>query len=317
MYSSEPEDGRFTFEVPEKYAKAERVDKVLAANFSERSRSQIQKAIDSGLVFRDDSVLSKKSKVSAGDLLNVAWIPDVALNVEPANIPLDVVFEDEHMIAVSKPVGMVTHPGVATGNDTLVHALLHHTSGSLCQIGAPERPGIVHRLDKETTGLIVVAKSDRAYYGLVEQFSERSMKKCYRALVLGAPVDGSGSVKAPIGRHPVHRTRMAVVSHGKFAHTDWELLNAYTGSAALVDCRIHTGRTHQIRVHMQHLGYPLLGDAHYGFRDSKLKGISVPRGMLHAHTLELNHPVSKQRMELKAELPADFRSLMCELEGLA
>ena len=236
-------------------------------------------------------------------------------NVEVAavDIPLEVIFEDADMIAVVKPVGMVTHPGVGTGDDTLVHALLHHTHGDLASIGAPERPGIVHRLDKETSGLIVVAKTDRSYYGLVEQFSERSMRKIYRALVVGSPDEASGTIKQPVGRHPVQRTRMAVVAHGKFAHTDWGVVERFGGQATLMSCHIHTGRTHQIRVHMQHLGHSLLGDVNYGFKPSKLKGLSVPRVMLHAHTLELSHPVTKKRMELEAPLPQDFKDLMGQL----
>ena len=299
-------DDRFDFEIPDTISKAERVDKVLAAHFKERSRSQIQRALDAGLILRDEAVLSKKAKVVGGDLLNVSWVSEVEQTIEPVEIPLEVVYEDSDIIAVNKPVGMVTHPGVGTGQDTLVHALLHHCNGNLSQIGAPERPGVVHRLDKETTGVIVVAKNDKAYYGLVEQFSERSMRKVYRAWVQGKPLEDSGSIQEPIGRHPVHRTRMAVVGHGKFAHTDWEVLDRLGDSATLMSCHIHTGRTHQIRVHMQHLGHPILGDATYGFKASKCPGIPAPRVLLHAHRLELTHPVSKKRLSLEAALPEDF-----------
>lgn len=303
---------RFEFEVPDRVKKPDRVDKVLAAEFSDRSRSQIQKALDAGLILREDGVLSKKAKVTGGDVLSVAWVADVAQTAEPVNIPLTVLFEDEHMIAVSKPVGMVTHPGVGTGPNTLVHALLFHCDGQLASVGAPDRPGIVHRLDKETTGVIVVAKTNKAYHGLVDQFSERSMRKVYQALVVGVPFEKSGTIKEPIGRHPVHRTRMAVVAHGKFAHTDWSTLRAFGGEASLVACHIHTGRTHQIRVHMQHLGHSLLGDANYGFKSSKFPRVVVPRVMLHAHTLELNHPVEKRRMSLEAPIPEDFLGLIQE-----
>ncbi|MGB0369720.1 MAG: RluA family pseudouridine synthase [Opitutales bacterium] len=305
---------RFEFEVPERVRKAERVDKVLAAEFSDRSRSQIQRALDAGLILREDGVLAKKAKVAAGDILSVSWVAAVEQSAEPVDIPLEVLFEDEHMIAVSKPVGMVTHPGVGTGPDTLVHALLFHCQGKLASVGAPDRPGIVHRLDKETSGIIVVAKTDKAYHALVEQFSERSMRKIYQALAIGVPTEEAGSVKQPIGRHPVHRTRMAVVPNGKFAHTDWSLVRALGDRAALMSCHIHTGRTHQIRVHMQHLGHPLLGDANYGFKTNRLPGVAVPRVMLHAHTLELNHPVEKRRMALEAPIPEDFLSLIREIE---
>ena len=305
MTDPAPND-RFEFEIPDSLKKAERVDKVLAAHFKERSRSQIQRALEAGLILRDEAVLSKKAKVTAGDFLSVSWMPEVVQSIEPVDIPLGIVYEDNDIVAVNKPVGMVTHPGVGTGNDTLVHALLHHCNGQLANIGAPERPGIVHRLDKETTGVIVVAKNDKAYYGLVEQFSERSMRKIYRAWVVGTPLEASGSIKAPIGRHPVHRTRMAVVDHGKFAHTDWEVLDDCKGVATLMSCHIHTGRTHQIRVHMQHLGHPLLGDTTYGYKASKCPGVPALRVLLHAHTLELTHPISKQRLKLEAPLPADF-----------
>ncbi|MEM9026618.1 MAG: RluA family pseudouridine synthase, partial [Verrucomicrobiota bacterium] len=261
---------------------------------------------------REDVVLSKKSKVAAGDILSISWVADVEQSAQPVDIPLDVLFEDEHLIAVSKPVGMVTHPGVGTGPDTLVHALLFHCKEGLASTGAPDRPGIVHRLDKETSGVIVVAKTDRAYHALVEQFSERSMRKEYLALISGLPTENAGTIQQPIGRHPVHRTRMAVVPHGKFAHTDWKCLKA-AGNATLVSCRIHTGRTHQIRVHMQHLGHPLLGDLNYGFKVARFSGVQVPRVMLHAHTLELDHPILKKRMLIEARLPEDFETLMAEL----
>ena len=297
---------RFEFEIPDSLKKAERVDKVLAAHFKDHSRSQIQRALDAGYILRDEAVLSKKAKVSAGDLLSVSWMPEVVQSIEPVDIPLEVIYEDTDIIAVSKPVGMVTHPGVGTGNDTLVHALLHHCKGQLANIGAPERPGIVHRLDKETTGVIVVAKNDKAYYGLVEQFSERTMRKIYRAWAVGKPAEPSGSIKASVGRHPVHRTRMAVVDHGKFAHTDWEVLETLGDAATLMSCHIHTGRTHQIRIHMQHLGHPLLGDVTYGFKSSKCPGLPAPRVLLHAHIMELTHPISKKRLTLTAPVPADF-----------
>ncbi|MEM7673308.1 MAG: RluA family pseudouridine synthase [Verrucomicrobiota bacterium] len=303
---------RFELEVSEQVQKAERVDKVLAATYSDRSRSQIQRALDAGLIMREDVVLSKKSKVAAGDVLSISWVAAVEQSAQPVDIPLEVLFEDEHLIAVSKPVGMVTHPGVGTGPDTLVHALLFHCKEGLASIGAPDRPGIVHRLDKETSGVIVVAKTDRAYHALVEQFSERTMRKEYLALVSGLPKENAGTIQQAIGRHPVHRTRMAVRPHGKFAHTDWRCLRA-VGNASLVSCRIHTGRTHQIRVHMQYLGYPLLGDSNYGFKAARFSGIGVPRVMLHAHTLELDHPILKKRMLIEARLPEDFETLMAEL----
>ncbi|NRA26807.1 MAG: RluA family pseudouridine synthase [Opitutales bacterium] len=298
----------FELEVPQGLARGERVDKVLARAFPDQSRSRIQKALDAGLIERDDAVLSRKTKVFSGDLLSGSWLAAVEQSIEPVDIPLEIIFEDDHLVAVNKPVGMVTHPGSGTGNDTLVHALLHHCSGKLSQIGSPERPGIVHRLDKETTGIIVVAKTDKAYQGLVEQFSERSMTKIYQALVMGTPAGEHGSVQQPIGRHPVHRTRMAIQASGRFAHTDWIVLQHWS-NAARIRCQIHTGRTHQIRVHMQHLGHPLLGDSTYGFKEKQWSGLQIPRVMLHAWQLTLQHPLAKTALDLTAEPPTDFSAV--------
>ena len=200
-------------------------------------------------------LLTKRFKVQTGGILTATLLelehgkPPVAVE-----IPLDVIFEDEHIIVINKASGMVTHPGSGTGSDTLVHALLHHCNGRLSAIGMPDRPGIVHRLDKDTSGVMVVAKTDLAYYSLTNAFSERLTKKCYLAFVSGVPKLQSGSIKESIGRHPTHRTRMAVQPNGRNAHTDWKFLESFGDQASLIECLIHTGRTHQIRVHMSHIG---------------------------------------------------------------
>jgi len=207
---------------------------------------------------------------------------------------------------------MVTHPGSGTGEDTLVHALLHHC-GALSGVGAPDRPGIVHRLDKETSGLIVVAKTDAAHHGLAAAFSGRETYKRYAALVLGLPKRSSGCCAEPIGRHPVVRTRMAVVPSGRSARTDWNLERTFGKRAARLGCVIHTGRTHQIRVHLSHLGHPLLGDDSYGFKPARLPDVAVPRVMLHATELRLPHPSGSKELRLSAPLPGDFLQVEAEL----
>ncbi|HYD85824.1 MAG TPA: RluA family pseudouridine synthase, partial [Opitutus sp.] len=212
------------------------------------------------------------------------------------------------------------HPGAATGEDTLVHALLAHCKGTLSGIGGVERPGIVHRLDRETSGIILVAKSDKAHRGLAEQFSERALQKEYLAIVSGAPALISGSIRKPIGRNKQHRHKMGVVEiadGGKDAHTDWEVVEKFGDVAALVRCAIHTGRTHQIRVHLKSLGHILLGDAVYGWKmDTRLKR-QPERVMLHAEHLVFAHPITKKTLDLRAPLPSDFEAMLAQLRKLA
>ncbi|MGJ3242080.1 MAG: RluA family pseudouridine synthase [Opitutales bacterium] len=286
---------------------AGRADKILAAAFGDLSRSRIQKVFDAGLVFREDVPLVRKARVEPGDVLSGRWLPAPELDLTPAAIPLAVLFEDQYLIAVDKPAGMVTHPGSGTGPDTLVHALLHHCGHALQAPGGPERPGIVHRLDRETSGVIVVAKTDAAYHGLVEQFSARSLHKRYLAMVTGIPARPEGRIEAPIARHPTARTRMAVVNTGKPAITEYRVETVYPGAdAARLACRILTGRTHQIRVHCSHLGHPLIGDTIYGYKPGRPGRPAAPRILLHAHRLALRHPVTGAPLELEAPEPADL-----------
>ncbi len=302
-----------SFTVPETIRR-ERVDKALAVAFPEQSRAAWQRAIDAGLVSRDGVVLVRKDEVTAGDVIDYTMPEVKPAELTPTDIPLDVLFEDEHLLVINKPAGMVVHPGSGTGDDTLVHALLAHCAGSLSGIGGVERPGIVHRLDRDTTGAIVVAKSDAAHRGLAEQFAERHLHKEYVALASGVPRLLSGSIDRSISRHPTHRHRMTTGEGGKPARTDWTVETSFPKfNVTLFRCHIHTGRTHQIRVHLKSIGHPLLGDRTYGWRPDDRLPIAPERVMLHADYLKFLHPVTAQPIEIKAPLPADFRQLVASL----
>lgn len=291
--------------------KSQRADKLFAAEFEDVSRARLQRAFEAGQVTFDGKVIDKRFKIARDGLLRAAMDePEFEAPPVPVDLPLKVIYEDASIVVVNKAPGMVTHPGSGTGDDTLVHALLHHCGGQLSSIGAPDRPGIVHRLDKETSGLIVVAKTDKAHHKLAAAFSARETYKRYTALVLGVPKKNFGSCYEFIGRHPVVRTRMAVQKRGREAHTDWKLEAAFGKQAALVSCVIHTGRTHQIRVHLSYLGHPLLGDSTYGFKASRLKGIEVPRVMLHSTELWLAHPENAKEMRFETALPDDFEKII-------
>ncbi|MGB0333915.1 MAG: RluA family pseudouridine synthase [Opitutales bacterium] len=301
------------YTVPEG-TKPGRADKIFAAQFEDVSRVRLQKAFEAGKVRFDGVVIDKRFKISRpGRLCAALEGPALQAPLVATDIPLDVVFEDESIIVINKAAGMITHPGSGTGDDTLVHALLHHCGEKLSSVGAPDRPGIVHRLDKETSGLIIVAKTDAAHHKLASAFSKRQTYKRYTALVLGTSIQSKGTIKEAIGRHPIVRTRMAVVAHGKPAHTDWEVLQRYGERASQITCIIHTGRTHQIRVHMSALKVPILGDSTYGFKASRLKGISIPRVMLHSTELRIQHPLTGELMSFQASLPKDFRLVMEQL----
>lgn len=290
----------------------ERADKVLAAQHAAAiSRSRWQVLLDDGCVSRGGLALDRKSLVRGGETLDIT-LPEPAVSaVRPVDIPLEILFEDEHIVVVNKRPGMVTHPGAGTGDDTLVHALLHHTKGKLAPAGGTVRPGVVHRLDKETSGIILFAKTDEAYLELIRSFSEREPDKRYLAITSGCPHLLSGILRQPIDRHPSNRVKMAVVENGKPARTDWAVENRFADKAALIRCKIHTGRTHQIRVHLAHLGFPILGDHTYGrFHESILSGWPAPRVMLHAAFLDIAHPVTGEMMHFEAPLPPDFLHLL-------
>ena len=298
-------------------ARRQRADKALAAEFPEHSRSAIQRAFGAGLVRRNGAPIGQSEFVRAGDALEFSLPETTALELLPNPLPLEIVWEDAQLIAVNKAAGMVVHPGAGTGGDTLVHALLAHCAGTLSGIGGVERPGIVHRLDKETSGLLLVAKTDAAHRGLAEQFSGRSVRKEYLAIVAGEPALSAGTIRKAVGRHPRQRHKMSVFEPGeggRAAHTDWTVVERFGRRAALLRCVIHTGRTHQIRVHLKSIGHVLLGDSTYGFKADR-RFPPVSRVMLHAERLRFTHPATGEALDLHAPPPADFAAILKALRS--
>jgi 23S rRNA pseudouridine1911/1915/1917 synthase len=237
------------------------------------------------------------------------------MEAQPEDIPLDVLYEDSSLLVVNKPAGLVVHPSAGNEEHTLVNALLFHCKGSLSGIGGIARPGIVHRLDKETSGCLVVAKNDETHIALSEQFAGRRVRKVYAAILCGELPRETGEIRAAIARHPSHRKRMAAADDedGRAAHTSYQLIERLN-AATLVDAQIHTGRTHQIRVHFQFIGYPLVGDDTYGARPNarlkELANYAAPRVMLHARDLSFEHPLTKETVSFTAPLPADFKDAL-------
>ena len=281
-----------------------RLDQFLAAHLPALTRSRIQTLIRSGHVLLNGRTEKCGAKIRAGDRVECSIPEPVPDTNQPEEIPLAVLFEDDDLIVVNKPAGMVVHPAAGNREHTLVNALLHHCR-SLSGIGGAQRPGIVHRLDKETSGCLVAAKNDEAHQNLSRQFAGRQVLKIYLALASGVFKSKSGLIDAPVGRHPVHRKKMAVVraERGRAAKTEYRVLNE-SGAFTVVECTLHTGRTHQIRVHLKHLGHPLMGDALYGGKT----GPAFPRQMLHAWKLGFFHPRTSQWMVFESPLPGDFRT---------
>ena len=297
-----------TFVVPEGIHEL-RGDKILAEHFKEWSRSQIQGIFDKGEVTLNGKAIKKNFKVSAGAALVFKPPAELSNDVKAVDIPLDIHYEDDDVIVVNKAAGMVVHPGSNTGEDTLVHALLHHTGGKLSAAGEDNRPGVVHRLDKDTSGLIIFAKTDVAYHHLVAAFSEREVHKEYLALVVRAPRLDSGTIKKNIERHPVNRRKMHVAEEGsgRFAHTDWKVEERFGTAYALLRCRIHTGRTHQIRVHLSDMKHIIFGDATYGYRPGqKYNGPLPERVFLHSERLSVKHPTEDRELQFTAPLTDDI-----------
>ena len=291
----------------------ERIDALLSRKFPALSRSLIQKCMEAGTVTVNDRPVKKNARGSAGDEIFFAFPETEALTVEAQQIPLDVVYEDGDLIIINKERGMVVHPAPGHPDGTLVNALLFRCGDSLSGIGGVQRPGIVHRIDKDTSGLLVVAKNDFAHQALSAQLSDHSLCREYAAVVNGSFREESGTVDKPIGRHPVDRKRMAVdVKNGKNAVTHWGVLERYRGYT-LLRCRLETGRTHQIRVHMASIGHPLLGDGLYGAKcpDRGLEG-----QCLHAQYLHLTHPRTGERLQFEAPLPDYFVSVLQKLSAL-
>ena len=287
----------------------ERIDALLAHILPQLSRSAAQRLLEEGRVLLRGAPVRKNYRCAAGDcfLLSLPEAEEVPL--VPQDIPLDVVYEDGDVIVVNKPRGLVVHPAPGHSDGTLVNALLFHCGDSLSGIGGEKRPGIVHRIDKDTSGLLIVAKNDFAHQTLSEQLADRSLSRVYEAVVRGNLREDAGTVSKPIGRHPTDRKRMAVLPGGRPAVTHWEVLARYRGYTH-IRCRLETGRTHQIRVHLASLGHPLLGDAVYG-APAPDKGLTGQ--CLHARELKFIHPRSGEPVRLETQLPDYFIEVLSRL----
>ena len=288
----------------------ERIDALLTRRIEGFSRSFLQKLIDNDKVMLNGLPVRKNYRSQIGDIFEVS-IPNVSdVPLIPQNIPLDICYEDSLLIVINKPRGLVVHPAPGHPDGTLVNALLFHCGDTLSGIGGEKRPGIVHRIDKDTSGLLVVAKTDYAHHFLSSQLSDRTLSREYEAVVHGSFRDSSGTINRPIGRNPTDRKKMAVTDiHSRPAITDWSLTNQYNGYAH-VHCSLRTGRTHQIRVHMASIGHPLLGDSLYGAK-SPDKGLSGQ--CLHAKKIRFIHPDSKKEIVIETDLPEYFKEVLAHL----
>jgi 23S rRNA pseudouridine1911/1915/1917 synthase len=335
--SSQPPVERLTAEVDESHA-GMRLDRFLSEALPQLSRTRVQALIKDGQVASGGATIKDaKYRVKPGDRFALAVPAAAEAAPRPEVIPLDVVYEDDALIVIDKPAGLVVHPGAGQPAGTLVNALIAHCGKSLSGIGGVARPGIVHRLDKETSGLMVVAKTDQAHRALAKQFADHGrtgdLERGYLALVWGAPQKPQGRIDAPIGRHPTSRTRMAVLTEkkGRRAVTHWRVVETYGGDkecpiASLIQCRLETGRTHQVRVHLTHIGHPLLGDSLYGggFK-SKVKKLpqaaqtkfaALKRQALHAERLAFLHPATETLLEFNSPLPSDLAEIADTLAEL-
>lgn len=322
------ECNNFITQIVNKEYKGLRIDKFLSLSFPDISRSQIQRLLKEGNVSCDeDTIVDNSFKVREGDAYQLFVPAAVEADPEPENIPLDIVYEDEDLVVVNKPAGMTVHPAPGSPRSTLVNALLYHCRDNLSGIGGVKRPGIVHRIDKDTSGLLVVAKNDMSHKFLCEQFAEHSIERTYYAICYGLPNPLCGKVEANIGRSPYDRKKMAIVGvSGKTAVTNYKTLQNFAGIASLVQCNLETGRTHQIRVHMSSLGCNLIGDQLYvkakktfiKGMDSELKNLinNFPRQALHAATLGFIHPRSKLPVSFSTPMPTDLEGLLGALKNL-
>ncbi len=302
----------------------ERLDAWLARQLPALSRSRLQALIDDGHVLLDEARARPSARLRAGQAVRVDVPPPGPAEPQPEDIPIAVLYEDAHLLVLNKPAGLVVHPGAGTSRGTLVNALLRHVH-DLSGVGGVLRPGIVHRLDRGTSGLLVVAKDDETHRSLARQFAGRTVEKEYLALVLGNPARDSGEIDAPIGRDPVHRRRMSVrAPRGREARTSWRVEERFDG-AALLRVRIHTGRTHQVRVHLASTGHPVAGDDVYGGKRTlpSRRGAareafaSLERPALHAARLSFTHPATGERLTFEAPLPADLESVLARLRVAA
>ena len=294
---------------------SERLDIFLRTKFPAVSRGAMQRLIEQGHIRVNGKTVKPTHSPHAGEKIEIHFPEPKPAEAQPEEIPLDILFEDKSLLVVNKPAGLVVHPAAGHEEHTLVNALLHHCKGSLSGIGGVARPGIVHRLDKETSGCLVVAKNDETHIALSEQFANRVVKKVYHAIVCGEVPRDAGEIHAAIARHPTHRKRMAVHddSDGRAAHTSYRVLEKLN-HATLVEAQIHTGRTHQIRVHFQHLGHPVVGDDTYGSTKNKrlkeLANYAAPRVLLHAKELSFIDPRTLKTLKFSAPLPDDFKQAL-------
>jgi len=310
-----------TITIPEN-KQGERLDAFIASSLTELTRSAVQRLIEQGLIRVDDKEVKSSYKLSIGEEVTVSIPPPEPSTAIPEDMELNILYEDTDVIVVNKPAGLTVHPGAGISSGTLVNGLLGHCS-DLSGIGGEVRPGIVHRIDKDTTGILVVAKNDAAHQGLSAQFSQHTVKRVYYALVFGSPKTDKGRIEGEIGRHPVDRKKMSGnARHGRHAVTHWKVLARYNG-VSLLQLRLETGRTHQIRVHLSEAKHPLLGDAVYGgdarlgnIKDVKLKALikDLGRQALHAKTLGFIHPSSGDYVEFDSDLPEDMQRIIDYLD---
>jgi 23S rRNA pseudouridine1911/1915/1917 synthase len=306
--------------IVEKSLPDKRLDQFLREKFPAASRVALKRLIEDGDVRVNGKIVKATHSPRMGEQIEIRWPQPKSAQALPEKIPLDVLFEDDSLLVLNKPAGLVVHPSAGHEEHTLVNALLHHCQGSLSGIGGVARPGIVHRLDKETSGCLVVAKNDETHLALSKQFAERHVEKIYHAIICGVTTREGGEIHAAIARHPSHRKRMAVRDDdsGRAAHTQWRVLQRLN-AATLVEAHIFTGRTHQIRVHFQFLGYPIAGDETYGARQNKrlteATGYQAPRVMLHSRRLAFTHPRTNKKVNFEAPQPKDFREALKKLKS--
>ena len=294
---------------PNKEDAGKRIDAWLAGTLEGMTRSAAARLLEEGKVTCGGKALAKNYKVSGTETLEIVLPDPEPVDVVPQDIPLDVVYEDDDVIVVNKPKGLVVHPAPGHPDGTLVNALMYHCGDSLSGIGGELRPGIVHRIDRDTSGLIIAAKNDFAHQGLAAQLQDHTLARIYECIVIGNLREDSGTVDAPIGRHPVDRKKQAVVANGRNAVTHWEVVERYQGFTH-VRCRLETGRTHQIRVHMAHINHPILGDTVYGNK----KPVNGLQGQcLHAVGLRFIHPRTGEPVELRCSLPEEFETQLRKL----
>lgn len=300
---------------------AERLDAWLRDRFPAVSRGAIQRLIELGHIRVNGQAAKPSHHTRLGEQIEVHWPDARPAQAQPEEIPLEILFEDKDLLVLNKPAGLVVHPAAGHEEHTLVNALLHHCAGELSGIGGVARPGIVHRLDKETSGCLVVAKHDAAHTALAEQFAGRTLEKIYHAIVCGEVARERGDIRAAISRHPSHRKRMAVTDGtGREAWTSYRVLERLRG-ATLLEALLHTGRTHQIRVHFHHLGHPVAGDSTYGGRPNQrlaeLTGYTASRQMLHARKITFIHPRKERKLTFEAPWPEDFHAALKALKPIS